>query len=460
MALVYIIDDDPELRESLQEFLELEGHEISAFSSGEEALPAASKHSPDVILLDLKLPGMDGLMFLEEVKKNVTDVEVIMITGYGDVNSAVKAMKLGAWDYITKPFETQEISLIVERAIDALRKDEHLAYLQQEKQLGFGDFIGTSEPMEEVFTFIRQVADSSKTSVLIAGETGTGKELTAKSIHYNSPRADKPFIEVNCSAFPETLLESELFGYEAGAFTGARQRKKGLLELADEGTFFLDEIGDMSLALQARILKVIEEQTFRRVGGTKEISIDIRVLSASSRDLVQAVAEGTFREELYYRLNVAAIQLPPLRNRGNDVILLAEHFLKTFNAEFKRNIQDMDSDVKSILLKHSWPGNVRELRNVIERAVLFEKGETLSSDSVSLLHVPHVLKSGSSDSKTEFLDLEFPSDGLSLMEVEKSLIEKALKETNGNQSRAARLLGISREKLRYRIKKMHVSTAR
>lgn len=450
MASIHIIDDEADIRDSLRYYLELEGYEISTFPSAEEALPVVLKDPPDVILLDIHLPGMDGLEFLEELRKDLTEVEVIMITGYSDVTSAVKAMKLGAWDYIRKPFDPDEISLIVQKAVDARKKDEQLTYLQHdERQHVLGDIIGASKPMEEVFRFTRQVANSPKTSVLITGKTGTGKELIAKFIHYNGPRADKPFIEINCSAFQETLLESELFGYEAGAFTGARQRKKGLLELADEGTFFLDEIGDMSLELQARILKVIEEQTFRRVGGTKEIRINIRLISASTHDLVKAVTNNTFREELFYRLNVASIELPPLRDRGNDIILLAEHFLKLYNWEFGRGIKGLNPDVQSLLLKHSWPGNVRELRNVIERAVLFEKGIYLSLESVMLLNVPQI-------KKPESFKTPEGLNGFSLSKVEKSLIERALKQTGGNKTQAAKLLGISREKLRYRIKKLEI----
>lgn len=453
MASVFIVDDDPGIRHSLKEYLDLEGYDTRTFSSAEEAGSVLSEDPPDVMVLDLKLPGMDGLAFLEKVRRTATHVEVIIITGYGDIPSAVKAMKLGARDYVKKPFDPQEIALIIQKAEDARRRDDQLAYLKQEKEDGFGDLVGTSDPMQEVFRFIKQVSASPKTTVLIRGETGTGKELVAKSIHSLSPRRENPFIEVNCSAFPETLLESELFGYEPGAFTGARNRKKGLLELAHEGTFFLDEIGDMSLQLQARILKVIEEQTFRRVGGTREITIDIRILSASSQDLAKAVADGTFREELFYRLHVASIHLPPLRERGDDVILLAHHFMKRYNAEFRKNITGMEPEVTDLLMNHTWPGNVRELKNVIERAVLFEKGDTLTLKSVSFLAI-----GGASPHGQEDMELTIPSDGLSLEQVEKTLIEKALAKAGGNKTRAARLLGISREKLRYRIKKLGVST--
>jgi DNA-binding NtrC family response regulator len=452
MAYVQIIDDDPLIRDSLTEYLEIEGYEVSAYSTAEDALNVLSKELPDIVLLDLKLPGMDGIQCLEQIKQQFPEIEVIMITGYANVDTAVKAMKLGAWDYIKKPFELEELSLVVRKAVESRQKNEQLSYLRKDKEFGFGEIIGSCEQIKEVFDFIRRVAHSPRTSVLIRGETGTGKELVAKAIHYNGPRANKPFIEVNCSAFQESLLESELFGYEAGAFTGARQRKKGLLELANEGTFFLDEIGDMSFELQAKILKVIEEQTYRRVGGTKEIKIDTRIVSASSRDLVQLVSDGTFRQDLFYRLNVATIVLPPLRERGDDVILLAEHFLNLFNAEFKRNIKGLTSEAKLILQQHSWPGNVRELRNVIERAVLFATGDYLTREDISLIQVPHAPTA----TGTDFTQLDIPDSGLSLQEVERVLIQKALRKTNGNQTQAARLLGISREKLKYRMKKLQI----
>jgi transcriptional regulator with PAS, ATPase and Fis domain len=311
--------------------------------------------------------------------------------------------------------------------------------------------------MEKVFEFIRRLSDSPKTSVLICGETGTGKELVARAIHYNSPREKKPFIEINCSALQDTLMESELFGYEAGAFTDAKRKKKGLMEIAHEGTFFLDEIADMRIDLQAKLLKVIEEQTFRRLGGTKEIKIDVRIISASSRNLTQCMKEGTFREELYYRLGAAMIELPPLRNRNRDVILLADHFIHFYNGEFKRHIKGMNSDVKALLLQHSWPGNVRELRNVIERSVLFEKGENLSLDSVRLMNLPQAHQPAGKSLQQGLLDFEIPPEGFSIMDVEKSLIEKALLQTNGNQTMAAKLLGFSRETLKYRIRKFKIN---
>lgn len=456
MAYIHIVDDDPLILESLSEFLELEGYEVSAFTSAEDAQLAIVKDTPDIILLDLRLPGMDGLEYLGIIKKQYPEIEVIIVTGYADVTTAIQAIKLGARDYIKKPFVLDELGVIIKKAVTEKKKNEQLAYLRQEKQYEFNEIIAASKSMEKVFEFIRQVSNSPKTSVLICGETGTGKELVARAIHYNSPREKKPFIEINCSALQATLLESELFGYEAGAFTDAKRRKKGLMEIAHGGTFFLDEIADMKIDLQVKLLKVIEEQTFRRLGGTKEIKIDLRIISASSRNLLQCMKEGTFREELYYRLGVAIIELPLLRNRNGDVILLADHFINFYNAEFKRHIKGMNSDVKALLLQHSWPGNVRELRNVIERSVLFEKGENLSLNSMVLMNLPQAHQPEGKSLQQGLLDFEIPPKGFSITDVEKSLIEKALLQTNGNQTKAAKLLGFSRETLKYRIRKFKI----
>ena len=460
MASIYVVDDDTVIRSNLHDYLELEGHEVETFSSGEDALSRLDKDTPDVMLIDLKRPGIDGLELLEKVKVTSQLVEVIIITGHGDIPTAVQAMKLGARDYIKKPFDMDEISLIVHKTQSARKIDEHLAYLHKEEQvrMGFGEIIGTSDAIKTVFRFVQQVAESPKTTVLIRGETGTGKELVARAIHNTSERANKPFIEVNCSAFQETLLEAELFGHEAGAYTDAKQRKKGLVELSHEGSFFLDEIGDMSLGLQSKVLKVIEEQVFRRVGGTKLISIDTRIISATSLNLEQLTSKDKFRKDLYYRLNVAMIELPPLRDRGGDITLLAEHFVRVYNAEFKRNIRGILPEVKQKLISFQWPGNVRELKNVIERAVLFEEGEYISFDSIRIIDNAHGAQSSDFLSEKDRLIENLTEEGISLDEVERSLIEKALDLANGNQTKAAKLLSISREKIKYRMKKFGIQS--
>ena len=453
MVSIHIIDDDSEIREVLRELFESDDYEISTFNSAEDAHPYILRENPDLILLDIGLPGMDGLTYLEKLKNEFEDVEVIMITGQADLRSAIRAIKLGAMDYIRKPIDPDELKIQVNQAIDRRKKREQLNYLQIKSHLQFGDIVGTSEPMQKVYQFIYQVAESSKTTVLVRGETGTGKGLVARSIHYQSPRAKNPFIEVNCSAIQPSLLESELFGHEAGAFTGAKNRKKGLLELAHDGTFFLDEVGDMNLASQSKLLKVLEEKTFRRVGGTKEIKIDARIISASSRDLLQLVEEKKFRADLYYRLNVASVRLPALRERGDDILILANYFLDVFNKEFKRNIKSISPDAQKMLTRHAWVGNVREIRNVIERAALFEQSDVLSPQTISLQHI----NPNEGASVTIDVDVnqgyQLPEEGISLEEFEQYLLKQALERSGGNKTKAAALLGLSRETMKYRLKK-------
>ena len=451
MASILIIDDDKFIRKTFQDILAPKGHDVTTLETAESGIKFLGNEEPDLIFLDLKLPGMDGLSFLEKLKSMKSEIPVVVITGYANVDTSVQAMKLGAKDYIRKPFNIEEILLIVDKIVKEKQRDDQLAYFQKQKDaiLGFGEIIGNSEPMQNVYRFIQHVAATPKTTVLIRGETGTGKELVARAIHYKSERGNKPFIEINCSAFQETLLEAELFGYEAGAFTNATQRKKGLLELAHNGSFFLDEIGDMAPGLQAKILKVLEKQTFRRVGGTKEIMVDTRIISASSRNIDTCIEEGTFREDLYYRLNVASVTLPPLRERREDVMLLTEHFLKSYNAEFKKNILGISDSLKERLMSHSWPGNVRELKNTIERAVLFEQGKILNGETIALTE-------SSVKKNTDPGKINISDQGLSLYDLERSLIIQALHKANYNQTRAAKLLGLTRETLKYRLKKYNI----
>jgi len=458
MLTIHVIDDDVYIRELLLEHLSAQNYDVRGFATGEAALNVLKKEPPNLVLLDLKLPGMHGLNYLKLAKEQIPDLEVIIITAYADVESAVTAIKLGAREYVKKPFDLNEITIAVKKAVKNNLRDEQLEYLSKLKHSEFKEFIGTSKPMLKVFKFIKQVANSPKTSILIHGETGTGKELVARAIHARSLRSKRPFIEVNCAAFQDTLLESELFGYEAGAFTGAHQRKKGLLELANEGTFFFDEIGEMSSKLQVKLLKVIEEQSLYRVGGLKENKINIRIISASSQNLEDLVKAGKFQQALFYRLNVARIELPPLKERGNDVILLAEHFIKKFNLEFSKKIKGLREDARKLLLKHAWPGNVRELRNVIERGILFEKSDYLTGSSIALMNLSNpniVMKFDETFFQHQYT---IPDEGISLQNVEDILIMKALSKVGGNQSKAAKLLNISREKLRYRLRKIEQKT--
>lgn len=454
MASIIIVDDDIGIRTLLKESLESDGHETFGFISAEEALGHLGRYDPDLILLDLNLPGIHGFDFLQKINTMNLSIPVVVVTSNSDVASAVKAMKLGACDYICKPFNLDELSVIIQKVIESKTKDDHIAFLRRKSQYSDSErIVGDSLPMQDVFKFIEHVARTSKTTVLIRGETGTGKELVAKAIHYQSDRANKPFIDINCSAFNENLLEAELFGYEPGAFTDAKHRKKGLLELAHQGTFFLDEIGDMAIGLQAKILKVIEKQSFRRLGGTQEIRVDTRIISATSRNLEEGIKKKTFREDLYYRLNVATITLPPLRERNDDVLALADFFLQVYNHEFKKNITGFSADVKTLLTKYTWPGNVRELRNAIEKAVLFETSAQVTLNNFKIAGLENSKSINFLTSPSNFI---LPLDGISLKEIEKALIENALISTRGNQSKAAKLLKISRETFKYRMKKYGV----
>ncbi len=457
MLTIHVIDDDSYIRALLLEHLSSLGYDVAGFATAEAALNVLEQDPPNVVLLDMKLPGMSGMDLLKIIKEKINDVEVIIITAYADVETAVKAIKLGAREYVKKPFDLNEITHAVRKAITDQQKDEQFAYLEKENRSEFSEFIGTSRAMQEVFSFIRQIAKSSNTSVLIQGETGTGKELVARAIHAHSPRSAKPFIEVNCSAHEESQLEIELFGQEPGPVSGSIQRKKGLLELAEEGTLFIDEISAMSMKLQVKMLKAIEDHSFRRVGGGKDINTHVRIISSTSQDLEERVKGGEFMQGLFYRLNVASIKLPPLKKRSKDVILLADHFIEQYNKEFSKQIVGLSEETKLMLLNHPWPGNVRELRNVIERGVLFENGETLSADSVALMDLSETDKKHQLDEGFFRDHFEIPEQGISLAEIEDILIEKAIKSAKGNQSLAAKLLGVTREKLRYRLKKISSS---
>ena len=457
MYSIQIIDDDKNVLSALGDFFKEELYEVFQYESGEMALENLNQDLPNVILLDLKLPGLDGFSILEEIKKQNPEIQVIIITGTVDINTAVKAMKLGAMDYVTKPFNLDEVSVLVEKAVQTQQSFEHLALFRKKQEHSFSDIIGSSRAMKDVFSTIQQIALSSRTSVLITGETGTGKELVARAIHHSSDRSQKPFVEVNCSAFNENLLESELFGYEPGAFTGARTRKKGLLEMAHGGTFFLDEIGEMELSLQSKILKVIEEKSLRRIGGVKEINIDTRIISATSKDLIDEVSNNNFRKDLFYRLNVARVELPPLKNRDEDILQLAIHFIKQYNLEFKKNVTGLDTEVMNVLMRHDWPGNVRELRNVIERAMLYQKGQVLGLEDISIMNAPlkRIDTNENSDEIKQgrgIVTLDILSGEFSLVESEKSIYNKALEVSGGVQSKAADLLGISRQRINYKLK--------
>jgi DNA-binding NtrC family response regulator len=447
---ILVIDDEKLIRWTLERHLVKEGYEVVATESAEKGLQLIAEETPDLVLLDNQLPEMTGLELLGRLNVRERGLMVIMITAHGLVEAAVQAVKLGAYDYISKPFNLEEISFIIRKALEtgSLRN--------QVKQLRgrLDSIIGETEQMVHVKNLIEKVARSDATTVLIQGESGTGKELVAKAIHYGSSRADNPFQTINCAAMPITLLETELMGHEKGAFTDARTAKKGLFELADGGSLFLDEIGDMDLNIQAKLLRVLEEKSFRRVGGVKDLTVDVRVISATNQDLGKAMGEGKFRKDLYYRLQVVTISLPPLRQRGDDILLLARHFINHYNCECHKNVKGVSPDAERIMLGYPWPGNVRELRNAIERAMIFEiESEVLPE------HLPQeLIEFQPSPAQPEPMSLsldclEFPETGISIGDVERALVMKALEMAQGNQTRAAQLVKMPRDAFRRRMRR-------
>ena len=445
---VLVVDDERLIRWSLEQTLATIGYEVATAEHGAAALASVREEPPDLVLLDLKLPDVDGIEVLRQIKAQQPTVQVVIMTAYADVGTAVEAMRLGAYDYVPKPIDFDALAVSLRNALEARRLRQKVTLLREKLAPShFDHVIGESRVMREVLALARKVSASGTRTVLVQGESGTGKDILAKALHYESTRANEPFMDVTCTAMPETLLESELFGHERGAFTDAKTQKKGLLELADGGTVFLDEIGDMTPALQAKILRVLEERRFRRLGGTRDISVDIRVVAASNRDLRAAAEQGTFRRDLYYRLQVVTITIPPLRERREDIPLLARHFLRHFSREFRKPVPELVPEAERLLVAYDWPGNVRELRNVVERAMILIEGARLglgdlppeiSSRAIGALAAPQ---------------FALPPGGVVLETVEREFVRQALGQTHGNQTRAARLLGLTRDELRYRVKK-------
>ncbi|MBL7074441.1 sigma-54-dependent Fis family transcriptional regulator [candidate division KSB1 bacterium] len=465
MEKILIVDDDENIRYSFRRMLKDKDYRILEVSTGEEAIRIISEESIDLVIMDVRLPGMSGIEALRQIKEGRSKLLIIVITAYGTTDLAIEAMKRGAFDYLLKPFDIEEMKDLIEKGlrINRLMRDRVTFPLDgQKKATGEMPIIGKSRKMQEVFKTIGQVAQSDVT-VLIEGESGTGKELIARAIYHHSNLADGPFLAVNCAAIPETLLESELFGYEKGAFTGATSLRIGKFEQCHRGTIFLDEIGDMSPLTQTKVLRVLQERKFERVGGNKTIEVDVRVIAATNQNLLKAIKEGRFREDLYYRLNTVNIKLPSLRERKEDISELAQFFLGKYNQEFCRNVYSISKAALRRLKAYSWPGNVRELENVIKRSVLMAKGDTLLPDDIMLEEgdVPLVEETQISSPKEtlESLIKKFTylgdkgSRGPLLPTIERLLIIHALRETNGNQVRAAKLLGINRHTLKYRIKK-------
>ena len=451
---VLVVDDEDLVRWSLAERLRSDGHEVVEAGTAAEALEKAQL-GVDLVLLDYKLPDEDGLSVLRKIREIDPDTLVIMLTAHKGVETVVVAMKAGAFDYATKPFDLEDVAVRVSHALETTRLRRELRALKNSlaAPFGLGSIIGESEAMQRLKTLVRRVASSPSSTVLLTGETGTGKDLIAKVIHYVSDRAGRPFVNITASAMPEHLLESEMFGHERGAFTDARQQKRGLLEQADEGTLFLDEIGEMVPILQAKLLRFLEEKAFRRVGGNVDIKVDVRVIAATNRDLEGQVKSGKFREDLYYRLNVLRVEVPPLRDRMEDLPLLAQHFVGAFAREFKRSVRSLSPAAEAALRAYNWPGNVRELRNLIERAVLLSEGPALQPSDFDSLHTS---RRGSSPASSAFA---LPSDGVNLDDVEKMLVTQALERTHGNQTRAAALLGLHRDQIRYRMEKFGLKKA-
>ena len=445
---VLIIEDEKLIRWSLRQRFVEEGYIADEAETGGEGLRKLRDASYDLITLDYKLPDMTGLDVLGDVRKIDPDIVVIMLTAYSNVEDAVTAMRLGAFDYVSKPFKMDELMLTIEHGLETtlLKRQVRDFRAQMKSRFGIEGIIGACPAMHELFATIRDVASSGASTIFITGESGTGKDLVAKTIHYNSDRADHPFMNITCTAMAETLLESELFGYERGAFTDAKSLKKGLLEVAHGGTVFLDEVGDMPLVLQAKLLRFLEERMFRRVGGVHDIEVDVRVIAASNRDIDKFVEEGKFREDLYYRLNIIPVHLVPLRQRGGDMMLLAKHFVTRFSSEFRKPITAIRPDAEQKLMSYTWTGNVRELRNAVERAVLLCKHDYVDADDL-------VLGRATEQPGEAIAGLQLPPGGVDLARVEEQLVRQALDQTGGNQTHAASLLRLSRDQLRYRLQK-------
>ena len=457
---ILIVDDEQLIRWTLTEALRTWGYASVEAPGVAAAIQAFEAEQPAAVLLDVNLPDGSGLEALREFKRRQPDAVIIMMTGNVMVSDTIAALRGGAYDFIGKPINLEELQVTIRNGIEAqsLRKEVRSIRRERANQFSFDQIVGQSPGMREMFQLARKVAESEVSSVLLQGESGTGKDLVAKAIHYGSRRADSPFIAINCAAIPATLIESEMFGYEKGAFTDAKGRKEGLFEQAEGGTLFLDEIGELELSVQAKLLRVLEEGSFRRVGGLKDIPLDVRVIAASNRDLKTESEAGRFRLDLYYRLSVIQIDIPALRERGEDIITLAEHYVAHFNQRLRKRVRGFSPDVIEIFRHYNWPGNVRELRNVIERVMILEDGDLITS-----AYLPRGLgkdeiatedKASSASTQSSPSHFSLPAEGITLDEVEMSLVRQALERSGGNQTRAAELLGISRDQLRYRLKKL------
>lgn len=450
MSQILIVDNEKSMRDFLSIVLKKEGYDCKTAEDGEEALRQVEHEGADLVITDIKMPKMDGLTLLKELKTVSPETATVMMTAFASTGTAVEAMKEGAYDYLTKPFQIDEIKLIIKNVLERknLKQENRQLRCELKTKANFTQIIGNSKKMKQVLSLVEKVADN-KSNILITGESGTGKEMIARAIHYNSDRKDQPFVTVNCSALPETLLESELFGHMKGSFTGAIGNKPGLFETADKGSILLDEIGDTSLSIQVKLLRVLQERELRRVGGTKDIKIDIRIIAATNRNLEDLIAEGKFREDLYYRLDVIPIRLPPLRERPEDIPLLADYFLHKYNETLDKQIEGIAPDVIRLLSRHEWKGNVRELENVLERAVALTSNRVLDLDDFSGSFIKAAQKVP--------IPTEIPEDGLDLEgligKIEKDLLIKALQDTHWVKKEAAKRLHLNFRSFRYRLAK-------
>ena len=447
-ATILVVDDEALIRWSLSERLKGDGYHVLEAETGAAAIERLAD-GVDLVLLDYRLPDTDGLAVLREIKKADPDILVILLTSFVSVETAVEAMKLGAYHYANKPFNLDEVSATVSRALETtrLRREVRELRANEARPYSLKRIVGPSTVMSDLRALVAKVAASPGSTVLLTGESGTGKDLVAKVIHYTSDRASRPFMNITCSALPEHLLESELFGHERGAFTDARMQKRGLLEMADGGTVFLDEVSEMVPALQAKLLRFLEEKSFKRVGGAADIRVDVRIVAATNRKLEDEVGKGRFRSDLFYRLNVLPIPLPPLREHAEDVAILAEFFVDQFNAEFKKRINGLTPTALELLRTYGWPGNVREMRNVVERAMLLAEGNRLDVADFAALTATGASADG----------FELPAGGVDLEQVERSFVVQALRRSGGNQTKAATLLGMNRDQIRYRIEKFNLT---
>lgn len=447
--VILLVEDEKLIRWSLANHLKKAGYETIETDRGEDALKALEEKDVDLVLLDYRLPDMDGLKVLRNILPHFEPLPVIMMTAYSTVESAIEAMKLGAFDYLNKPFEFEELLISVKKALEntSLKRELNRYRKVQERRFGVGNMVGKNARMMEIFQLIEKIAASSATTILLQGESGTGKDLMANTIHFASDRTKKPFMSVACSAMSEENLDYELFGHEKGVFPGAATAKKGIFELADGGTAFLDEIGRIGASIQFKLLRFLEDRRFKRAGGTRDIHVDVRVIAASSADLRQAVASGVFRKDLYYRLKVIPITIPPLRERPEDIPLLVKYFIGNFDRAFKKNTRGVTNAAMRVLIEHPWPGNIRELKNLIERVMILEDKELIDRTDLPM----DILVQNPYRSAEHVFVL--PPGGVVLEEMERSLIEQALSRTGGNQTRSAKLLGLTRDTLRYRLKK-------